>query len=232
MPVDITIHYPGAHRLIPAKYAGPPSVLENLDLPANVLEDLSVLDAATNHRLGAEQGENPAIPPLELVSRVPEAAIINAAFTHCSPYGGRFNDTRRGAWYAGREIETSLYEVAFHKQQFLRDMGPVPPRSYDYQDFEADFLGIYCELTEYERQTCLQSDPIPQCYGPGQALAQTLLAEGKAGLVYPSVRYPAGDCLACFRPALVLNPRRGSQYQIRMGSETRWTLADVEQIPA
>lgn len=231
MPVDVTTHFFETHRLIPSKYAGGASVLERLNLPATVLEDLNVLDAATNSRLAAEQGHNPAIPPLELLSRVPEASIVNAAFTHCSPYGGRFNDAQRGAWYAGREIETSLSEVAFHKQQFLRDMGPVPSRQYDYQDFAADFHGIYCELTESERRTCLQPEPVPQCYVPGQGLAQTLITEGKAGIVYPSVRFHGGTCLVCFRPALVLNPRRASRYQLTIGSEQDWTLADVARMP-
>jgi len=31
---------------------------------------------------------------------------------------------------------------------------------------------------------------------------------GSAGLIYPSVRHRGGTCLACFRPALVVNVRK------------------------
>ena len=36
-----------------------------------------------------------------------------------------------------------------------------------------------------------------------------LLNQGSAGVIYPSVRHRGGTCLACFRPALVVNVRRG-----------------------
>jgi hypothetical protein len=107
----------GTHRLIPAKY-GAESVLENLPLPADVLADLSELDAATNKRKIAESGGNNAIGPGELLFGVPEAHIVNAAFSHPGPYGGRFHGPQHGAWYAGVEIETSIAEIAFHNVSF------------------------------------------------------------------------------------------------------------------
>jgi hypothetical protein len=42
-----------------------------------------------------------------------------------------------------------------------------------------------------------------------QHLARELLHQGSAGLIYPSVRHRGGTCLACFRPALVVNVRKG-----------------------
>jgi hypothetical protein len=98
------------------------------------------LDTATNERKMAERGGNGAISPGELLYGVPEAHIVNAAFTHPGPSGGRFNDSRRGAWYAGAELETSIAEVAFHKRRFLKD-GRISERlSFDYADFLADSL--------------------------------------------------------------------------------------------
>jgi hypothetical protein len=40
-------------------------------------------------------------------------------------------------------------------------------------------------------------------------LGHKLLTSGSAGIVYPSVRHKDGVCIACFRPPLVLNVRRG-----------------------
>ena len=199
--------------MIPAKYGGE-SVLESLPLPADVLADLSELDAATNERKIAEGGGNRAIGPGELLFGVPEAHIVNAAFTHPGPYGGRFHSPQRGAWYAGIEIETSIAEVAFHKRLFLAD-GRIPGRNeFDYIEFLADFSGEFHTLDPAEQEECLKPNPVPQCYAPSQVVANKLLFERSNGIVYPSVRRLSGTCIACFRPALVFHPRRGQRYRL------------------
>ncbi len=208
----------GTHRLIPAKLTTG-SVLETLPLAAATLSDLSELDAATNERKVGERGGSSGISPLELVYQVPEAHIVNAAFTHPGPYGGRFNDARRGAWYAGLDLETSIREVAFHKRRFLREARFRGRRSFDYADFLADFAGRFHLLSAAERADCLRPEPVPQCYAASQALANVLLVSGSSGIVYPSVRHPGGRCIACFRPALVNNPRRGKVYGISVDAE-------------
>lgn len=207
------------HRLIPAKY-GVKSVLESLPLPPEVLSDLSELDAATNERKIAENGGNSAIGPGELLLGVPEAHIVNAAFTHPGPFGGRFHDAHRGAWYAGFEIETSIAEVAFHRRRFLAEGRIQERHSFDYIEFLADFSGEFHTLETAELEGCLQPAPIPQCYGASQVLANKLLFEGSYGIVYPSVRRHSGTCIACFRPALVFHPRRGEKYRLNVEAET------------
>ena len=208
----------GTHRLIPTAYATE-SVLESLSLPANIISDLTELDAATNERKVAERGGNAAISPGELLYGVPEAHIVNAAFTHPGPHGGRFNDARRGAWYAGVDLETSIDEVAFHKRRFLKESRISERISFDYADFLADFSVQFHMLDDAEREQCLQPDPVPQCYGPSQALANSLLYSGSSGVVYPSVRRSGGTCIACFRPALVFHPRRAKLYSIAVAAE-------------
>ena len=210
----------GTHRLIPKKYSGE-SVLEMLSLPPEVLADLSELDAATNERTIAERGGNSAIGPGELLYGVPEAYIVNAAFTHHGPHGGRFHSPQRGAWYAGVELETSVVEVAFHKRRFLEDARLTGQYTFNYKDFLADFSGQFHFLDSNESQACLQPGPIPQCYVASQALAHALLYAGSNGIVYPSVRHSSGTCIACFRPALVFHPRRGQEYRITVGPGTK-----------
>ena len=209
----------GTHRLIPTKYSGE-SVLETLSLPPEVLTDLGELDGATNERTVAEHGGNSAIGPGELLYGVPEAHIVNGAFSHHGPHGGRFHSPQRGAWYSGVELETSVAEVAFHKRRFLEDARLTGQYAFDYQDFLADFSGQFHYLDSNESQACLQPGPIPQCYGASQALANALLYAGSNGIVYSSVRHPSGTCIACFRPALVFHPRRGQEYRITLGAGT------------
>lgn len=56
---------------------------------------------------------------------------------------------------------------------------------------------------------CLDADS----YVASQTLAERLLGARSLGVVYPSVRRVSGTCLACFRPALVTNVRRGRTYR-------------------
>lgn len=191
-----------------------------LPLPAQVLTELRELDAATNGRKLAERGNNAAVGPGELLYGVPEAHIVNAAFCHPGPFGGRFNNSQRGAWYAAVELDTSIQEVTFHKRRFLEDARIAGLHSFDYTDFLADFSGEFHYRDPMEFETCLQPDPVPQCYGPHQSLANTLLYSGSNGIVYPSVRHASGTCTACFRPALVFHPRRGRGYQIPVQAGT------------
>jgi hypothetical protein len=203
----------GAHRFIPTEFTRA-SVLESLPLPASVLSDLSELDAATNERKIAERGGSTGIGPGELLYGVPEAHIVNAAFTHPGPSGGRFHGAERGAWYAGMEMKTSIAEVSFHKRRFLKNARIPGSHAFDYVDFLADFSGMFHRLDPSEGENYLQPGPIPQCYAVSQALAHKLLYEGSNGIVYQSVRHASGTCIACFRPALVFHPRRGDTYRI------------------
>jgi hypothetical protein len=51
------------------------------------------------------------------------------------------------------------------------------------------------------------------CRGNGTRRFPRLLEAGSLGVVYPSVRRKRGTCVACFRPALVMNVRKGSTYR-------------------
>ncbi len=104
--------FPNTHRLIPSRYSPEGTVLGQLSDPREV-QELIELDGATNARLLGEEGLLPEISVHELLYGVAYSEIVNAAFTHAAPNGSRFNNSRRGAWYAGLERETSIAEVAF-----------------------------------------------------------------------------------------------------------------------
>jgi len=222
------IDYRNTHRLIPTEYSGEVA-LETLALPSGVLTDLSELGAATNERVRAERGQSLTIGVGEILQGVPEYRIVNAAFTHAGN-GSRFNDNRRGAWYAGVELETSLAEVAFHKRRFLRDSRFTERVTYEYRDFLADFAGEFSHLEEAEKEACLKPEPVPQCYGPGQSLANMLLYSGSNGIVYPSVRNREGTCIACFRPAMVGYPRRNHRYRLTISADVDWKANNAERV--
>ncbi len=86
------------HRLIPSHYNLPEgaSVLTLIAGDEAQLADLFDLDGATNDRLLAETDRLPGIGVGELVFGVPHFRIVNAAFCHPHPLGGRFNGPERG----------------------------------------------------------------------------------------------------------------------------------------
>jgi hypothetical protein len=60
-----------------------------------------------------------------------------------------------------------------------------------------------------------------------QALAEQLLAAGSLGMAYTSVRRPPGDCLACFRPALVTNVRKDATWRFSWDKDGALTVDRV-----
>ncbi|MBV8437476.1 MAG: RES family NAD+ phosphorylase [Silvibacterium sp.] len=159
------------HRLIPAKYSMA-GRMSRLSTDEQLLGELSELDGATNDRLLGEEGLLPGIGVYELVYGVDYAHIVNAAFTHASPDAGRFNSAGRGAWYVGLERETSLAEVAFHKQRQLEEVAWPEEEIATYDDYLADFTTPAHDLTGGRPQfrKYLRPGPIPECYREPQAL--------------------------------------------------------------
>jgi hypothetical protein len=47
-----------------------------------------------------------------------------------------------------------------------------------------------------------------------------LLFEGSNEIVYPSARRESGTCIVCFRPSLVVYPRRAKQYHLTVEAGT------------
>ncbi|MBV8529770.1 MAG: RES family NAD+ phosphorylase [Candidatus Eremiobacteraeota bacterium] len=202
------------HRFIASRHGE--SVLTRIADSSRHLQEIFKLDIATNERTLAEGGVPGGVDVHELVFGVPYYRIVNAAFTHPHPLGSRFNGPTRGAWYCGFEIETSMAEVAFHKTIDLLEIG-VLEDDVTYDDYTADFSAEFHDLRTAKRfAKCLD----PDSYVASQRFAEELLALGALGVVYPSVRRRGGTCLACFRPALVMNVAKRRTYRFVWSGET------------
>jgi len=198
-------------RLLPSRFADvEDSVLAPLAEDDAHLRDLFDLDNATNARLRTQNGGASGISVDELVFGVPNFRIINAAYTYAHPQGSRFNDSRRGAWYCAFDADTALAEVIFHKTVEYAEINRFDD-SVQYQCMLADFTAAFHDLRGQPRYAaCLA----PDSYVDSQTLAERLLDGGSLGVLYPSVRRPGGTNLACFRPALVGNVRKGAVYRL------------------
>ncbi len=232
-------HLKGMHRLIPSRFSESGTVLEEVAGNEAMLADATRLDAATNERIHGEHNGLSGISPFELVYGIPNAHIIRAAYLHPGPFGSRFNDTTRGAWYAAKKVETSIAEVAYHKSKRLSEM-VVPGLPYErpneevstYDDWQAEFQAPFHILEPRgEYADCLQAEPVPECYQPSQQLARQLLSQQSNGILYPSVRHKGGTCLACFRPALVYLPRQAERYELRLQATKDGYKTAVRTVP-
>lgn len=204
------------------------------------VEDLVLLDGATNDRVQSEERGFIGISTFELVYGIPNAHVVNAAYTHPTESGSRFNDNTRGAWYAADSQKASLAEVVYHKSRRLSEIivpdepGQRPQHDAStYDDWLADFRAEFHVLHPPDAfSEVLQPEPVPQCYAASQALARRLLDDGSNGLVYPSVRHRGSQCIACFRPALVYNPHRSERLEITLTANKTGYAQTVRRVPS
>ena len=219
LPKQVRVEQERSHRLIPYRYSDHAKPILNLLAPGDddLLSDLTELEGATNDRLLGESGKLPGVCAIELVSGFRLAHIVNAAFTHSHPGGGRFNTAGRGAWYAAFEMQTAQAEVAFHRAAELKEVGWIAQEVCPYRDYLADFRHEFHDIRgDPSFVDCLD----PNSYAASQTIGVNLLAAGSAGIVYPSVRHTGGTCLACFRPPLVQN--------VQVGPMATFTFVDTE----
>jgi hypothetical protein len=60
----------------------------------------------------------------------------------------------------------------------------------------------------------------PDSYQASQAYARELMTRGANGVIYRSARRAGGECIACFRPRLVLNVRIDAHFEYRWEGST------------
>lgn len=210
LPV-VPFSVPDTIRLIPAAYIDEPALapLADNDDELSVLEELEGLTSARRTpRLPVPGG----LDPDELLTAAHGYGwtYINAAFCYTRMGGSRFNSEDRGAWYAAfgkHALKTAQTEVAWHLTRELDATG-IYDNITAYRELIAGFSTSCHDLRTKPESPALDPDPA-KGYPQGQALAQSILAAGGNGVLYPSARAPGGNCVAALRPAIVQNVRQG-----------------------
>lgn len=208
-PPIIAARLKDTHRLIPSRY--PPTGILDLIASPEDFEAVAELEGWTNDRISAELGVLSILPAQEWVLGRANATAIMAAYCHPNETGGRFSSSERGAWYAALSIETAITETVFHRTREIAESGiletAVQMRQY-LADFETEFHDVRASP---EFDACHD----PNSYVAGEQLGARLLESGSNGLWYRSVRNLGGQCVVCFRPALVNNVRAGAHFEYR-----------------
>jgi hypothetical protein len=206
---EVLIRWRNTARLVPSRF--PVVGLFDGVAAAEDLDAVFELEGWTNDRISAELGIIQCVPRDEWVVGRPMASVIMAAYCHPRPGGGRFSGDDRGAWYAGRSIETALAESIYHRSRELAEVGAFESR-LQMRVYLSDFSTRFHDLRGASAPVELY-DPLD--YTISQRFARQLLGAGSQGVVYRSVRHAGGECVACFRPGLVKNVRVGGHYEFR-----------------
>lgn len=199
------VHWTPGYRIIRTIYP-PIDLFEDIADPAD-WELLVSAEAKLNPRIRDEIG-NLALVPVDRRINGATASIAMGAFTHVSiDRPSRFSDGTYGVWYCGDPVEVALAETAHHFQRFMRATSEPPA--------DADFRLLTCAVSgemEMAPAECLVADD----WKPGQVLGRQVRAKGLDGILYQSVRYPAGQAAAAFWPnCLTLPIAQNRQFRYR-----------------
>ena len=189
------LHWTPGYRIIRTIYP-PVDLFEDIADPAD-WELLVSAEAKLNPRIRDEVGNLALVPAARRIGG-PTASIAMGSFTHVSAdRASRFTDGSYGVWYCGDRFEVALAETAYHFQRFMR--ATAEPLS------DADFRVLTCPVTAkvvVAPETCLTETD----WLPGQAFGLQARSEGQDGVLYRSVRYPAGQAAAIFWPDCLTLP--------------------------
>ena len=173
---------------------------------------LAEIEGATSQRLLAENSSAGELGRDELVHGVPFASFINASFAYYKPgQPNRFNEDR-GAWYAALQVEVCLAEVAWHMSGFLAHAGRMQA-VVDYAELYSSMAGNFMDLRNFEDHPALHPDPAVG-YPHGNRLAREARSNGLNGIVYPSVRFAGGVCVAALIPHAVQSVAQGGVFRL------------------
>lgn len=204
-----------SYRLIPSRFLP----IGLFDTVATAADAQAVMELAgwTNDRLIADRLDR--LPVSHWVYGRPNSSVIMAAFLHSAPDGMRFNGPDLGAWYASKEIETAAAEVGHHlrREAIARN---VPAMSRTYRAYSARLAGAdYCDIRglQAERPDLYQ----PDSYVAAQIFGEKLRSQGRAGIVFDSLRRRSGTSMAAFILPNITNVRQTDHFEISVEAGAR-----------
>lgn len=187
------VDWPVSHRIIRTIYP-PVWLFEDIADPAD-WDLIASAEAKTNPRVRDQIGDITLVPVGRRVSGQ-GASLAMGAFTHVSrDRPGRFSGGRFGIWYCGDRFEVALMETVHHHERFMRRTAE-PAGDSQFRELTARISGRLHDIRGDGWDDCLRPDD----WRTPQSLGASLRASGSDGIVYPSVRWPAGAAAALFWP--------------------------------
>lgn len=202
------------HRLIASRFP-PVGVFDDLTSDREELEIAILLESATNDRLSMLSRRLPLLPDNE-IAQGPGATLVMAAFLHADEAGGRFTDSRLGAWYASLDVDTAIAETVYHSTRRLRLSDRAFPSNIQMRELVAR---VDCDLVDIRGARARH----PELYDPDdytrsrafgiglrwpETGANTSAKTGAPGngIIFDSVRRAGGVNVCIYRPSLIRLP--------------------------
>lgn len=201
MPDVVLPDWAHQYRIVSSEFP-PINFFESLVDP-ELMDELFYIESLTNDRLRQETGEISLVVPADRLCG-PGASPVMSAFTHIG-VPSRFTDGSYGIYYASNSMDAAIAETRFHRELFLsytnEEPGEIDVRVYVGEIARPlhDIRVGYDELHDPD----IDNYPVPQRFG------RKLRDRQSWGVVYRSVRYQGGECMAALRPPAVTLPRQG-----------------------
>jgi hypothetical protein len=203
-----------SYRIIRTIYP-PVDLFEDVADPGD-WELLVSAEAKLNPRIRDEVGDLRLVP-LHRRLAGPTASLAMAPFTHASPdRPSRFSDGSYGVYYCGDRWDVALAETAYHFERFMRATAE-PPGEADFRELVCALAGDFLDIRADAAHAACHA---PESWAAGQALGRTVHAKDGDGVIYRSVRCPAGSAAAVFWPNLLTLPiNQARQFRYRWNGE-------------
>jgi len=211
-----------AHRVVPTRF---PSIYL-FDRVANQedFDALNLLESLTNPRMRDEIGELALVPKEERLFGEGSGPIM-AAFTHLNPAGSRFSDGSYGVFYAAKERATAIAETRYHSALFLSATNEAPIY-LQMRLYHVKVQGEVVDLHGYAKKHADILDLVN--YGAAQSVGKTIRQTGVGGIVYPSVRYEGGSCVAAFKTRILKHCRHAAYLEYHWdGSQINYVTEQI-----
>jgi hypothetical protein len=210
------VHWQKTYRIIRSIYP-PIDLFEDIADPSD-WEALASIESKTNPRVWEQLGRLDLVPPARRVGGH-GASYLMAPFVHISTdRPGRFTDGSWGVYSAGQSEEVAIREVAHHH-------GRAMAASKEERGWTSQFRTLINQVDLDLHDVRLRAElHAADDYSASQAFAKDMRAAGSNGLLYRSVRCPAGECLAVFWPDLIPIPVQGDHYDFH------WDGARVDRV--
>ncbi|MGI5310399.1 RES family NAD+ phosphorylase [Rheinheimera sp. WS51] len=201
-----------ARRIIPSLF--PPIDLFERVLDPAEYEAAFYIESLTNDRLRDQVGDLALVKPEDRISGCGTTPIM-AAFTHVG-HASRFTDGSFGVYYAANNSKTAIAETAYHRAKFYQATNEPDTRIY-MREYVGAVIQPMLDITAKQYQPLHD----PDSYLLSQNFAKQPRQENAYGLLYNSVRYQGGLCIAVFRPSALQPVIQAAHYEYFYSAELK-----------
>lgn len=203
--------------------------IQTIRVSQDLFDDLSPERADQDVAIAAESlGRIPSEAPL-ITRPFDYGTVIAFPFANFNGQATRFSDgLAYGVWYGSLDLETTVYETAYHRHRFLLDSYPSVDRAIrsERRVFQVRCDALLIDLRGKEKAEPRLVDRAS--YAFTQTLGKYLQDQAVNGLLVQSARCQ-GVNAPIFRPAVLSRVRDLCHLTYTMNPTTDWAL--IERTP-